>query len=398
MCRKILFIRFGSLGDVILTSPIVLNVRINFPQAEILFLTKERFRPVVQSFGEVDRIVALPDHASLTQVMAIIDSLDGEGIDTIVDLHGNFRSWLIRTTVTANARAHYPKRRIERIPWIARRRRTQEYPHTVDLYNDTLRQMDRAAYADRPVLHFSTLSEDWRERIPQDCPVVVVGPGAAHPNKQWPVERFAEVARRLHEEHGAVILWTVMQADAGKSGLEGEFPPGHFHELADLDFASLRDVFARADVALTNDSGLGHLASAVGTPVLTVFGPTHPYLGFAPRGLFDRVLEVDEPCRPCSRHGKTPCHREERFCFTRISAERAFAQLSDMLQVVHSRQPALFVDRDGTIMGNRHYLSDPDGVVLLDGAVEGLLRAAAKGYRLVMVSNQSGVARGFFDI
>jgi D-glycero-D-manno-heptose 1,7-bisphosphate phosphatase len=121
-------------------------------------------------------------------------------------------------------------------------------------------------------------------------------------------------------------------------------------------------------------------------------------LGFSPRGLDDRVIEVDEYCRPCSLHGRKPCYREERFCFTRISPEYVARLAGEMLDTQITRSPALIVDRDGTVMVDKHFLSDPRQVELIDGSTEALRRAGAAGYKIVIISNQSGVARGYFGI
>jgi D,D-heptose 1,7-bisphosphate phosphatase len=130
--------------------------------------------------------------------------------------------------------------------------------------------------------------------------------------------------------------------------------------------------------------------------VLAIFGPTHPSLGFSPRGLHDQIIQVDEYCRPCSLHGKTPCFRTEQYCFTRIAPEIVLSVAGEQLS--RPLQKAILFDRDGTLIADKHYLSDPDQVELLPGAIEALQAARMAGYRLVVLSNQSGVARGYFSL
>ena len=96
--------------------------------------------------------------------------------------------------------------------------------------------------------------------------------------------------------------------------------------------------------------------------------------------------------------GKTPCYREQRFCLTRIEPELVVEHALEILRTRSNRSPALFVDRDGTIIEDCHYLSNPSGVQLLPRAAEGLAVARRKGYKIVIVSNQSGVARGYFPL
>lgn len=401
MSRKILVIRFSSLGDVILTSATVLNLKINFPGSHIVYLTKERYRSLVKCFDGVDEIVTLPEPAGAIDFFKLLLKLDAYDFDTIIDLHGNFRSWVARKIVTANTRIVYPKRRYDRLIIVKKHKIPTAWPHTIDLYNSCVEQLGERLVCKRPVVKPPVVDRDISnllKAVQNKSNVVVIAPGAAHPNKQWPIERFAEVALQLHQSRGAVIAWAVTSADKGKSTLESKIPGDYFVELVDYSVTKLAGVISQAGLTLANDSGVAHLSSAVGTPVVAVFGPTHPALGFAPRGLFDRVIEVDERCRPCSLHGKKPCFREERFCFTRITSEVVYETANNLLNSDINSSRALFVDRDGTIIVDKNFLSKPEEIEFEPGAVEALRLAGRMGFKLVILSNQSGVARGFFGV
>jgi histidinol-phosphate phosphatase family protein len=399
MQTNTLVVRFGSLGDVILTSATVLNLKIAFPGSRLTYLTKERFRTVVEMFDGVDEIVTVPDHANTAELVRILLELDRNRFERVIDLHGNFRSWLARSMISANQTIVYPKRRIER--WKMTRRRAKlpaEYLHTIDLYNQTLTQLNRRAAGRRPVMQAPPLAESYHELFSDDRPVVVIAPSAAHPNKSWPADRFAQVVRSLCQESGVRVVLAVTSGDPDRKLMESGAKIPDLVTLTDCPLDQLAAVIARSKLVVANDSGVAHLASAVGTPVLAIFGPTHPALGFAPRGLRDRVVEVDESCRPCSRHGRKPCYRDQRYCFTRINPVTVVDQATEMLAVSEALTPALLVDRDGTVIENKHYLADPEGVELIDGAAAALKQAQNLGYRIVVVSNQSGVARGYHTI
>ncbi len=398
MRKKILVVRFGSLGDVVLTSATVLNLHLNNPGSHLVFLTKERFRPVVECFDGVDEIRTVPDHASARELFSTLTELDKTGFDLIVDLHGNFRSWCVRKLLTANTRLVYPRRRGERRQAVRKKIFPAEYPHTIDLYNDVLRQIGQSVFCRRPVMHVGTLPDEISDEFFAAHRVVVIAPGAAHAVKQWPPERFAAVAEELNSSHGIRIIRALTAADAHAVAWTGSLPEEDVIQLVDCPIDKLAAVMARADLTLANDSGVAHLSSAVGTPVLAVFGPTHPVLGFAPRGLHDRIIEVDEACRPCSLHGEGPCIRDERYCLTGITPEDVVRTIEEMLAATKDNSPALIADRDGTIIADKYFLSDPDQVELIPGSAEALRRAKAAGYKIVIVSNQSGVARGLFGI
>lgn len=137
-------------------------------------------------------------------------------------------------------------------------------------------------------------------------PFVAVAPGSARPTKRWPFYR--ELAALLAPEVPVVVL--------GLPG-DGWEPAGGARRVANLTGLPLRAsaaVLARAAVAVVNDSAPLHLAQAVGTPVVALFGPTHPRLGFGPRGARDVVLGLDLACRPCSTHGGPRCPLRHHRC------------------------------------------------------------------------------------
>jgi len=398
MERRILVIRFGSLGDVILTSAAVLNLKISFPDSRLTFLTKARFGDVVRGMDGVDDIALLPDNASANDLIRLLLSLDHAKFDTVVDLHGNFRSWLSRKLISGATAVVYPKRRAERIALARTHRIPDSWPHTIDLYNHTVSELGGRIAARRPVLHppSNAVDPEVLRLFEQGRPVVAIAPGAAHSNKQWPIERFAETAALLHEESDAAVIWAVTDADADKLDITAYVPAEQVAIARHLPIPDLAAVIGRCDATIANDSGIAHLSSAVGTPVTAVFGPTHPALGFAPAGLFDRVVDVEEYCRPCSLHGGKPCFRDERHCLTRIQPDRVATAVAGTFTAVTRANRALFVDRDGTLILDKHYLSDPEQIEFETGAVEGLRLARDYGFKIVILSNQSGVARGYF--
>lgn len=396
MAKSILVIRFGSLGDVILTSAPVLNLRLAYPDCRILYLTRERYRPLIEMFQTVDEVIRVSDRPGYSEMSRLILGLEDRKLDGIVDLHGSLRSWLVKRLVNANAKFGYPKRRRERYQLV----RTNKIPvvraYTIDAYNHAIEQMGATSISRRPVLWRNPELEDKDPK--REGKTVVIAPGAAHANKQWPLERFAQVAAKLSEEFSAHIVWLVTGSDDAKLDISQYLHRDQYTRLIDRPYMELADALAGADLTIANDSGIAHLSSGLGTPTFVIFGPTHPALGFSPMGTFDQVIEVEEPCRPCSLHGRRPCYREQRFCFTRITADDVVARSRGVLSRDIQSNRALILDRDGTVIVNKHYLADPEGVQLEATVLEALTIAQQKGWKLVIVSNQSGVARGMFSI
>jgi len=202
----------------------------------------------------------------------------------------------------------------------------------------------------------------------------------------------------LYEKHDIAIIWADVENEDNMPKALQEIASESFLRLPNLPIQKLASVIENAKLTIANDSGIGHLSSAVNTPVIAVFGPTHPVLGFSPRGMFDQVIQVPEECRPCSLHGGKECYREEQFCFSKIEPERVVKLVMHKLEQSKMTEKAIFLDRDGTLIKEKNYLSNPDEIEVIDGAVEALKKVQDAGYKLIVVSNQSGVARGKFGV
>jgi heptosyltransferase-2 len=160
-------------------------------------------------------------------------------------------------------------------------------------------------------------------------PFVALAPGSARPTKRWPF--YGELAAALAPEIGVVVIGTRQDAKAAQgraggstdgfgSGNTPAGPPARRPaDLCGLPIRVSAAILARAAVAVVNDSAPLHLAQAVGTPVVALFGPTHPELGFGPRGPHDLVLGIDLACRPCSTHGGTRCPLHHHHCLRELA-------------------------------------------------------------------------------
>lgn len=174
-------------------------------------------------------------------------------------------------------------------------------------------------------------------------PLVGVHVSGGRAIKQWDPERFGEVARRLVATAGATIVLTGAPADRILvDQVAAALPAGRFIDVAgDLDLLSVAAILERLDLLLTGDTGPMHLAAAVGTPVLAVFGPSDP-ARYAPRGAGDRIIRVDLPCSPCNRIRRPParCVGHTPDCLALVSAEAVFTAAMSILEAPRRQVPA----------------------------------------------------------
>lgn len=398
--KTFLVIRFSSLGDILLTSPFLLNLKIAHPDSRILFLCKDRFADAVKLLEPVDQILTIPSGIPLPAYLYLLMHYDDLRIDTIYDLQGNLRSWWARKIISATEKYIYPKRRLERTLAVKKKIIPATVPHTIDLYQQTLRDSNLNVHAEKPrtLIPDSFNNDTCLEFIERNKTYIVIAPEATHPPKQYPLENFITTAQSLQEDSDIGIIWFYL-TEKTETALKNSSLSSkrnlycHKYSLKDISY-----IMHQAQMTLSNDSGLMHLSSGVGTLVIALFGPTHPVLGFSPEGCFDSVVQVDEPCRPCSLHGKAPCYRDKQYCFERIEPGRLANHVKHKLKEKQNVNRAVFLDRDGTLIKDKHFLSDPDKIEFEDHALEGMKLLQSLDLKIIIVSNQSGVARQKFSI
>jgi len=162
------------------------------------------------------------------------------------------------------------------------------------------------------------------------------------PIKQWSPERFAEVAARLADTRGAVIVATGSPADRGLiAALQAAIAPRLLIDASAADGLQVSAaILQRLALVVTGDTGPMHLASAVGTPVVAVFGPSEP-LRYATSGPFDRVVRLDLPCSPCNRIRQPParCLGHTPDCLAGVTTDAVLAAAIAVLDESVSRMP-----------------------------------------------------------
>jgi len=394
--KQILVIRLGAIGDVVLTSPTILNLKLSWPRAKITLLTRSHLAGLASMFTGVDEVLEFPPHASFNDLYLMGEYLDKMGFDLVVDLHGNFRSWYLSKHIAAGVKVKYPKRRFERWAAVKFKRINPNPPHTIDMYNQAVLDAGGKIYARRPVIPQrpgDQIDFDFGEALP----TVAIAPGASYPDKQWPPERFRQLALEIIEQIPANVVLLLADIDERMESLRDEIPRDKLRVFVNADLDRLPKIIAGADLLICNDSALAHIGSAVGTPVMALFGPTHPTFGFAPRGLRDCIMQVDEPCRPCSLHGQRTCYRDQQYCFERIGVNDVLNKAAEKIKSNDKGCGAIFLDRDGTLIKEKGYLDDPAQVEPERGAVEAVRAARDADYKIIVLTNQSGVARGYYD-
>jgi heptosyltransferase-2 len=162
-------------------------------------------------------------------------------------------------------------------------------------------------------------------------PFAVLAPGSARANKRWPY--FEELASGLGERMSVVIVGGTANRQIHGAASSASPAPSATDFSGQLTIRQSAAVMKRARIAVTNDSAPLHIAQAVGTPTVAIFGPTVPSLGFGPRGEHDRTVGVPNlDCRPCSTHGAERCPLTHHRCMRDLDVPTVLAAVHSVLE------------------------------------------------------------------
>lgn len=329
--RRILIIRLSSLGDIVLTTPVLRLLRDHCPLARIDFLMKTPYQDVLQTHPCVDRLLLLDPCQPLWTTLR---TLRQTRYDLVLDLHGTLRSQLLACGLSARRRLVYGKHVLRRALLVHGGWNTLSAMTSVpELYVAPLRRLGLQAPLPDLALSIDVESHDAMEQyltqiFPAgiDRPLLAVAPGARWPTKRWSVDGFARVAEACVRQHQAavVILGDTSDAPLAQTLCQRLTTP----VLNCAGQLSLRHTLAllqRCRLLLCNDSGLMHVATALKIPVVAIFGPTVQEFGFYPFRAQAHVVSRSLPCRPCSTKGSRFCPRGHHACMQEISSQEVFA-------------------------------------------------------------------------
>jgi len=331
---RILAVRFSAIGDIILTTPLLRALKRRHPSAYLAVLTKAAFAPLLRDNPHVDRVIAWSPQTSLGALAAEIRA---GRFDHHLDLHGSLRSRLLRLLVPGAWRG-YPKHRVARTALIRfkKNRYPPGTPPVPERYFAAAADLDVTPDG-APAEVFVHPDTDEGARgwlaaagLGGDRPLVAVAPMAAHATKRWPAESWAEAVRRLTERDADVVVLGGPGDEAtcnaiARSGGRARSAAGAF------DLQGTAALIRRAAVVAAGDTGVMHMSTGLGRPVVALFGPTVEPFGFFPYRAEAVVLQQDLPCRPCSKMGGPRCPLGHHRCLRDIGVDEVLAAIREYL-------------------------------------------------------------------
>lgn len=321
------------MGDVAMLPHAIRALRSAYPDLRITVATRELFRPFFAGLG-VEFLVldAKGRHRGLRGLVTFAREARKCGVDAVADVHDVLRSQVVRWLLRLHG---LPVARIDKGRAEKRRRlgacETGMPPlrHTVLRYCDVFRR-----------LGFDFAPPTPAPRIERPNPLgekqgrwVGFAPFSAHPGKTYPYDLSERVVRLLAERFERVFIHSGPGAEAEwAAGMERCY--GNVTALyGRVRLAGEIDLIANLDCVVSMDSLVMHLASLTGTPVVSVWGATHPALGFLGYGADpEGVLQADLACRPCSVYGNRPCTYGDYRCLRLIAPEAIVRRVEEQLE------------------------------------------------------------------
>jgi lipopolysaccharide heptosyltransferase II len=333
---NILLVRFSAMGDTLLMTPLIRALRARHPEARITVVTKAMYAPLFQHNPRVTEVIGWEPGSPLGPLG---QALRAARFTHQLDLHGSLRSRALRLRVGGRWTG-YPKHRVARALLIRTKRNIYRDQRPVaERYFDAARGLEVSPDAGSLELFIPRGALDAAERfvaalgLGSRRQLVAIAPGASRVSKRWPTHHWIALVRRLVGNGNEVLVvggtseTQVAREIVAAAGEGAGEAVGVASAAGEFDLPGTAALLKRARALVSGDSGAMHLAAAVGTPVVALFGPTVEAFGFFPYHAKATVLQRDLPCRPCSAQGGPRCPLKHHRCLQDLQPDEVLETL-----------------------------------------------------------------------
>ena len=322
--KKLLVIRLSSLGDILLSTPLIRSVKGKYPEIEIDFILKDHYKDVLIQNPYLKNIFVYQEgKKELTKLAA---KLNERNYDLIIDLQNNFRSKKIDSYLKAE-KSKFKKMDLEKLLLVKLKINTLKNALPISVrYASVLKnfQLDDKGldlFTNKPASSLFT----------EDKKYIGFCPGSRHFTKMWPKEYYIQLGNLLAKDQYVVVLFGGNDDKEICKEISSQIPDSTDLNNKDDILQTAADM-KRCDAVVCNDSGLMHVACAVKIPVLAIFGSTVKEFGFTPYQNKNIILENNSlSCRPCTHLGKSYCPKGHFRCMLELDPNMAFDKLNLLL-------------------------------------------------------------------
>lgn len=325
-----LIIRFSSFGDVTQSLSIPSAIRRTYPNAEIHWITRKDMAPLLHNHPAIDRIWEYDRKTGIGGLFSLLQHMNSFRFDYIYDAHNNLRSRLVYWRLGLFRGSRFIRRsqkRWKRFQLFRLHKNTYEMPFSGqrDLLEPLAPWNISKALPPPPQLFVGGGDEARAKGLLGDLyqkPFVALAPSAAYFLKRWPLSHFKELIQILPEMNFVLLGGP---EDVFLQDLAQVAPSRTLNTAGQASLTTSSAVVRRARVLVSNDTGLLHVGEQLGKPTIALMGPA-PF-GFPSRESTS-ILQLDLPCRPCSKHGQGPCvNPKYHQCLVDISPAQVAAEV-----------------------------------------------------------------------
>jgi ADP-heptose:LPS heptosyltransferase len=318
---KILIIRFSSIGDIVLTTPVVRVLKTQLDNAEIHYATKKQFAPIFQENPYIDKMHYLED-----SLPRLINALRKEKFNVVIDLHNNLRTRIIKQLLGVRAFS-FDKLNFQK--WLMVNLKINKLPpvHVVDRYLDTASSLgvkNDSLGLDYFIPEKDEIPLEWLPASHRDG-YVVYAIGGQHATKKLPLKRMIELCSKI--KRPIILLGGKEDADQGeavKLFFDRDPTPENRHTIiynacGKCNLNQSASIVKNATHVFSHDTGLMHIAAAFKREVISLWGNTIPDFGMYPYRTKFTILENNHvSCRPCSKIGYAKCPKGHFNCMNKM--------------------------------------------------------------------------------
>lgn len=328
--KKILLIRFSSIGDIVLTTPVIRCLHRQFPDAELHVLTKASYASLYAVNPNVSKVYEVSG-----ELKEVLPRLRAEHYDHVVDLHKNWRSFRVRLALRRPS-SSFPKLDFQKFLYTKLKMGKMPSLHIVDRYFKAVEHLGVKNdgegldffFHENDLLHYEDLPEGFREGF------VAIVIGGQHATKILPADKVVEVCESLN--YPVLLVGGPEDASRGDE-IVGRVGKNVANTCGRLTLGQSASLLNLAGAVVTNDTGMMHIAAALRKPIVSVWGNTVPEFGmypYLPEGMAPAVIVENKTlrCRPCDKLGYARCPKGHFNCMRTLDgrdiAEKTYSLLS----------------------------------------------------------------------
>lgn len=323
---KILVIRLSSIGDIILTTPVLKAFKKKYPDANIDFLVLDKFKDSISESPYIRELILFnkKENDGIFNIIKFAKKLGENEYDYIFDLHSKFRSKLIARVIKYFFKTKvftYKKRMLWKSLLVNMKLIKYKVDNTiVKNYFNAFENFNLSYEGEK--LNFS-FQENLKEKFEKYDDYIVFAAGASKETKKWTEENFGKLAKKLFDKYRKKIILIGGKEDIEKCDRINTISEGVCLNLAGkLNLKESGALLSKAKFLLTNDSGPFHIARGVGLKTFVIFGPTSPEMfDFGEDSI---LIYKHSVCSPCSLHGDKKCPKKHFDCMKNLSYEYVY--------------------------------------------------------------------------